>query len=82
MSVESVAPNAPPAAVEVFYGKPTEGGCKLVPAPFIDWIVDPEFNDTGVRIRNINKLTLTGSSISRRIFMFYDLIIQLSLRTP
>lgn len=63
MSVESVAPNAPAAAVEVYYGKPTEGGCKLVPAPFIDWTVDPEFNDAGVRIRDINKLTLTGTTL-------------------
>ena len=63
MSVESVAPNAPPATVEVYYGKPTESGCKLVPAPFIDWTVTPEFNDTGIRTRDINKITLTGSTL-------------------
>jgi hypothetical protein len=61
MSIESVAPNAPAAAVEVYYGKPTEGGCKLVPAPLIDWKIDPEFNDVGVRVRDVNKLVLTGT---------------------
>lgn len=63
MSVESVAPNAPAAAVEVYYGKPTEGGCKLVPAPLVDWTIDPEFSDAGVRTRDINKIVLTGTTL-------------------
>jgi len=56
MSVESEVPNAPISAVEVFYG-----GCKLVPAPLIDWSISPEFDDTGTRLRNVNSLTLTGT---------------------
>jgi hypothetical protein len=56
MTVESVAPNAPQPTVEVFYGP-----CKLVPAPLIDWTVEPEFDDVGNRLRNINRLVLTGT---------------------
>jgi len=44
--------------VEVFYGP-----CKLVPAPLIDWTVESQFDDSGARVSNNNKLTLTGSVV-------------------
>jgi len=56
MSVLSEIPNPPLAAVEVYYN-----GCKLTPAPVIDWTVEPQFDDSGVRTSDINKLTLTGT---------------------
>jgi hypothetical protein len=59
--VESVAPNAPLSTVEVFYGLPTAGGSKLVPAPLVDFSIEPEIDDVGNRLTNVNKITLTGS---------------------
>lgn len=56
MNTLSEVSNAPLAAIEVFYN-----GCKLTPAPLIDWTVDSEFNDLGVRTSDVNKLTLTGT---------------------
>lgn len=56
MTVESEIPQPPQSPVEVFYD-----GCKLVPAPLIDWTVEPQFNDAGTRTSNRNKLTLTGT---------------------
>lgn len=56
MNVLSEVSNPPLAAVEVYYN-----GCKLTPAPLIDWTVEPQFNDAGVRTTDLNRLTLTGS---------------------
>lgn len=56
MNVQSEVNPLSPAAVEVYYN-----GCKLVPAPLIDWSVEPQFDDTGVRTSDLNKLTLTGT---------------------
>lgn len=56
MSVISQVPNPPLSAVEVFYGD-----CKLVPGPLVDFTVEPEFNDAGVRIRNKTRLSLDGT---------------------
>lgn len=52
----SISPNSDPGAVEVFYGPH-----KLVPAPLIDFNVEPQFDDTGNRTSNTTRLTLTGS---------------------
>lgn len=46
------------SAVEVYYG-----GKKIVPAPLIEWVVESQFNNEGTRESNINRLTLTGSTI-------------------
>jgi len=56
MNVLSQVPNPPLAAVEVYYN-----GCKLTPAPLIDWTIEPQFDDAGVRTANLNRLTLTGT---------------------
>lgn len=56
MSVLSEAQNAPLAAVEVWYN-----GCRLLPAPLIDWTVEPQFDDSGSRTSDRNRITLTGS---------------------
>lgn len=57
MSVLSEVPNNPTQpAVEVYYN-----GCRLLPAPLIDWVVEPQFDDSGNRTSNINRLTLTGT---------------------
>lgn len=56
MNVLSEVPNPPLAAVEVYYN-----GCKLTPAPLIDWVVEPQFDDSGVRTADLNRLTLTGT---------------------
>lgn len=56
MNVLSEVQNAPLAAVEVYYN-----GCRLTPAPLIDWTVEPQFDDSGVRTADLNKLTLTGT---------------------
>jgi len=56
MSVLSEVQNPPLNAVEVYYN-----GYRLLPAPLIDWTVESEFNDTGTRTSNTNRLTLTGS---------------------
>jgi hypothetical protein len=56
MNVLSEVPTPPLAAVEVYYN-----GCKLTPAPLIDWTVEPQFNDTGIRTADLNRLTLTGT---------------------
>lgn len=56
MNVLSEVNNAPLAAVEVYYN-----GCKLTPAPFIDWNIEPQVDDAGVRTADLNRLTLTGT---------------------
>ena len=56
MSVQSEVSNTGPFAVKVYYG-----GVRLLPAPLIDWTVESEFNDTGVRTSNVNRLVLTSS---------------------
>lgn len=58
MNVLSEIRTPPPAAVEVYYN-----GHLLTPAPLIEWTVDSEFDDTGTRSSNINRLTLTGTVI-------------------
>jgi hypothetical protein len=61
MNVLSEVPRPPLAAVKLYYGKPTEGGCLLTPAPLIDWTVESQFDDSGVRTGDLNRLTLTGT---------------------
>jgi len=56
MNVLSETQNPPLAAVEVYYN-----GCLLTPAPLIDWTVEPQFDDSGIRTSDLNKLTLTGT---------------------
>lgn len=56
MSIQSETPNNGPFAVELYYNNQ-----RLLPAPLIDWTVESNFNDVGVRISNNNRLTLTGS---------------------
>lgn len=56
MNVESEVNTPPPAAVEVYYN-----GCKLVPAPLIDWTVEAQRDDSGARTSDLNRLTLTGT---------------------
>lgn len=58
MSVQSESSNTGPFAVEVWYN-----GSRLLPAPLIDWTVESEFDDSGNRTSNNNKLTLTGSIV-------------------
>lgn len=58
MSILSQVPNPPLSAVEVFYN-----GCKIVPAPLIDWTVESNFDDTGTRITNKNRLVLSGTTL-------------------
>jgi hypothetical protein len=53
--------NAPLSAVEVYYGKPTEDGCRLLPAPLVDFTEEPQFDDSGNRTSLRTRLTLTGS---------------------
>ncbi len=61
MTVLSETQNPPVAAVKVYYGKPTEGGCLLTPAPLVDWTVESQFNDSGTRTSDLNRITLTGT---------------------
>lgn len=56
MNVLSEVQNPPQSAVEVYYNN-----CRLVPAPTIDWTVESQFDDSGNRTTNINKLVLTGT---------------------
>jgi len=56
MNVLSEVNNPPLAAVEVFYN-----GCQLTPAPLIDWKVEGQFDDSGTRTSDLNRLTLTGT---------------------
>lgn len=56
MSVQSIAPNAPSSAIEVYYNN-----VRLSPNPLIDYTVEPQFDDTGHRLENKTRLTLTGS---------------------
>lgn len=56
MSVLSEVPQPPPATVEVYYNN-----SRITPAPFIDWTVESEFNDSGTRTGNFNRITLTGT---------------------
>lgn len=56
MNVLSEVPNPPLAAVVVSYG-----GEKLTPAPLIDWVIESQFDDSGNRTANLNRITLTGT---------------------
>jgi len=56
MNVQSEVNPLSSAAVEVYYN-----GCQLTPAPLIDWTVEPQFDDAGVRTSDLNRLTLTGT---------------------
>jgi len=56
MTVESQITSAPLNAVQVFYGE-----CRLTPAPFIDWTVEPQFGSDGVRTSDKNRIVLTGT---------------------
>jgi hypothetical protein len=56
MNILSEVNNTQLAAVEVYYN-----GSKLVPAPLIDWSIESQFDDSGNRNGNLNKLTLTGT---------------------
>jgi len=59
MSIVSQISNPPLAAIEVLYD-----GCMLVPAPFIDWTVEGQFDDNGVRLADRNRLVLTGTTLA------------------
>ena len=63
MSAESIVPNPPTSKVEVYWGKPTEGGCKLVPAPLVDMTVEGIFDDNGVRTQDRTRIVLTGTTL-------------------
>lgn len=54
----SIISQPPQSAVEVFYN-----GQKIVPAPLIDWAVESQFKNDGTRVYNINRLTLTGTTL-------------------
>jgi len=54
----SIIKKPPQSPVEVFYN-----GQKIVPAPLIEWVVEPQFRSDGVRVDNINRLTLTGTTL-------------------
>lgn len=54
----SIVSHPPQSAVEVFYN-----GKKIVPAPLIDWSVESQFRNDGTRVDNINRLTLTGTTL-------------------
>jgi len=54
----SIVTQPPQSAVEVFYN-----GQKIVPAPFIDWTVESQFRNDGTRVSNVNRLTLTGTTL-------------------
>lgn len=54
--MSSISPNSDPGTVEVFYGPH-----KLVPAPLVEFNVEPQFNGAGVRQSVVTSLTLTGS---------------------
>ena len=56
MNVQSEVNPLSSAAVEVYYN-----GCQLTPAPLIDWTVEPQFDDSGVRTSDLNRITLTGT---------------------
>lgn len=48
----------PQSAVEVFYN-----GVKIVPAPLVEWTVESQFRNDGTRVSNMNRLTLTGTTL-------------------
>lgn len=54
----SIISQPPQSPVEVFYN-----GHKIVPAPLIDWSVESQFKDDGTRVDNVNRLTLTGTTL-------------------
>jgi|SRR6185436_3109867 len=54
----SIVSRPPQSAVEVFYN-----GAKIVPAPLIEWAVESQFRNDGSRVDNINRLTLTGTTL-------------------
>jgi hypothetical protein len=56
MSVLSEVNQLSPSTVEVRYGD-----CRLLPAPLIDFNVEPQFNDAGVRQSNTTRLVLNGT---------------------
>lgn len=56
MNVLSEVQNPPASTVEVYYN-----GNRITPAPLIDWTIEPQFDDSGARTANLNRLVLTGS---------------------
>jgi hypothetical protein len=58
MNVLSEVPVQPLNAVKVFYN-----GSRLLPAPLIDWTLEPQFDDSGNRTATLNRITLTGSVV-------------------
>lgn len=58
MNVLSEVPNQPLNAVKVLYN-----GRRLLPAPLIDWTLEPQFDDSGNRTATLNRITLTGSVV-------------------
>lgn len=56
MSVLSEVNQLSPSTVIVKYGD-----CRLLPAPLIDFTIEPQFNDAGERQSNTTRLVLTGS---------------------
>ena len=54
----SIISQPPQSAVEVFYN-----GQKIVPAPLIEWAVESQFRNDGSRVDNVNRLTLTGTTL-------------------
>jgi hypothetical protein len=54
----SIIGHDPVSAVEVFYN-----GQKIVPAPLIDWTVESQFKNDGTRVDNVNRLSLTGTTL-------------------
>jgi hypothetical protein len=56
MNILSSVTNPPLSAVKVLYNN-----CRLVPGPLIDWTVESQFDDAGVRTSDKNRLTLTGT---------------------
>lgn len=46
------------SAVEVYYNN-----SQLFPAPLIDWTVEPQFDDSGVRTANKTRLVLNGTTL-------------------
>ena len=58
MTVQSITNTTRPAAVKVQYNN-----CGLVPAPFVQMTVQPQFSDDGTRQSNTTRIVLTGSIV-------------------
>lgn len=54
--MSSIVPNPPQSAVEVYYGPH-----RLVPAPLIDFTIEPQFDSNGTRLSNTTRFTLDGT---------------------